>query len=164
MKLFGITGTSGSGKTTLITLLLPVLREKGLRVSTIKHAHHGFDMDRPGKDSWQHRQAGAEEVMVISQGRWALLHEAPAGDSLELESLVTRMRAVDLVLVEGFRQNALPKLEVFRPALGKPAFYPDDPGIMAVATDAPATVTGRACLALADIPSIAGFILAEAAP
>src|SRR5579864_6192129 len=124
MKLFGITGASGSGKTTLITALLPVLRARGLRVSTVKHAHHGFDMDRPGKDSWQHRAAGAEEVMVVSAGRWALLREMPDCDEIGLDAVLARMSAVDLVLVEGFGKDPLPKLEVYRPSVGKPPFYP----------------------------------------
>jgi len=164
MKLFGITGTSGSGKTALITALLPLLRKQGLRVSTIKHAHHGFDLDRPGKDSWQHRAAGAEEVMVVSDGRWALLHEIRESEAPELDMIAARMSAVDLVLVEGFRKSAIPKLEVYRPSLGKEPFYPADSGIAAVATDEPASVQDRYVLSLPDISAIGDFILSEAAP
>lgn len=164
MRRFGITGASGSGKTTLIAALLPVLRAQGLRVSTIKHAHHGFDMDRPGKDSWQHRAAGAEEVMVVSDGRWALLRETREREEIELDAVVARMSPVDLVLVEGFRKNALPKLEVYRPSLGKPPFYPTDSSIAAVATDDRTSVRDRYVLSLSDIAVIADFIHAEAAP
>jgi molybdopterin-guanine dinucleotide biosynthesis protein B len=164
MKRFGITGTSGSGKTTLVTALLPLLRGLGLRVSTVKHAHHGFDMDRPGKDSWLHRAAGAEEVMVVSDGRWALLHEIQEHHETSLDAILARMTAVDLVLIEGFREHDLPKLEVYRPSLGKPPFYATDAGIVAVATDEPATVQGRPVLSLTDVPAIANFILSEAVP
>ena len=164
MKRFGITGASRSGKTTLITALVPALRARGLRVSTIKHAHHGFDMDRPGKDSWQHRAAGAEEVMVVSDDRWALLRETSREENTGLEAVIARMSVVDLVLVEGFRQSALRKLEVYRPSLGKPPFYPEDVGISAVATDDPNFVTGRPVLPLSNISAIAEFVLSEAAP
>jgi molybdopterin-guanine dinucleotide biosynthesis protein B len=164
MRRFGITGASGSGKTVLITVLLPALRAQGLRVSTVKHAHHGFDMDRPGKDSWQHRAAGAEEVMVVGDGRWALLHEIQEREETGLDAIMARMHAVDLVLVEGFRENALPKLEVYRPSLGKTPFYRTDTGITAVATDEPASVQDRRVLSLANVPAIVNFILSEAAP
>jgi molybdopterin-guanine dinucleotide biosynthesis protein B len=164
LKRFGIIGASGSGKTTLIAALLPALRARGLRVSTVKHAHHGFDMDRPGKDSWRHRAAGAEEVMVVSAGRWALLREMQDHDEVGLDAILARMSAVDLVLIEGFRKNAMPKLEVYRPSLGKPPFYPTDPGITAVASDAPGSVRNRHVLPLFDVPAIADFILSEAAP
>jgi molybdopterin-guanine dinucleotide biosynthesis protein B len=164
MRRFGVTGTSGSGKTTLITALLPLLRAQGLRVSTIKHAHHGFDMDRPGKDSWRHREAGAEEVMVVSDGRWALLHENHEPTDLALDAIVTRMAPVDLLLVEGFRDADLPKLEVYRPSLGKAPYFPNDPGITAIASDDHAFVAYRPILPLADMPAIASFILSEAAP
>lgn len=162
MKAFGITGASGSGKTVLITLLLPVLRARGLTVSTIKHAHHGFDLDRPGKDSWLHRAAGAGEVMLVSEGRWALMREATQ-EECTLDALLARMAPVDLVLVEGFRAGAIPKLEVHRPAVGKPPFWPDDASIMAVATDQPQTIAGPKALPLSDLAAIADFILAECA-
>ncbi len=111
-----------------------MLRARGLRVSTLKRTHHDVDMDKPGKDSFRHRAAGAEEVMVVSGTRWALLRETPEG--ADLATLVARMAPVDLVLAEGFKFDAFPKIEVFRPALGKPLLWPDTPGIMAVATDA----------------------------
>ena len=134
MKVLGLVGWSGSGKTTLLTALVPLLRCRGLSVSTIKHAHHGFDMDRPGKDSYRHRQAGAQEVMVVSGPRWALLHEV-GGPEPTLPSLLRRMAPVDVVLVEGFKSHPYPKIEVYRPMLGKPPIWPDQPGIVAVASD-----------------------------
>ncbi len=135
VKVLGVVGWSGSGKTTLIERVLPLLRATGISVSTVKHAHHGFDMDRPGKDSYRHRAAGAREVMVVSGGRWALLHEA--GEAMPpLSALLDRLTPVDLVLVEGFKTYPFPKLEVWRPALGKPPIWPDEAGVLAVATDA----------------------------
>lgn len=136
MNVLGLVGWSGSGKTTLLAAVLPLLRAGGLRVSTVKHAHHGFDMDRPGKDSFRHREAGAHEVLVASSARWALLHEVE-GPEPSLPNLLARLDPVDLVLVEGFKSHPYPKLEVHRPSLGKPALWPGDPAVMAVATDAP---------------------------
>jgi len=132
---FGLAGWSGSGKTTLLTRLLPLLRGWGLSVSTLKHAHHGFDLDQPGKDSYQHRAAGAREVLIASSRRWALLHEQAEAREPDLEQLLARMSPVDLVLVEGFRHGALPKLEVWRAVTGKPPLFPHDPAIVAVASD-----------------------------
>ncbi len=125
-------GWSGSGKTTLIERMLPLLRAQGLRVSTIKHTHHDEDLDRPGKDSFRHRAAGAEEVMVVAGARWALLRETAASPSLE--ALAARLAPVDLVLVEGYRDYGFAKLEVHRPGLGKPALWPADAGVLAVAS------------------------------
>ena len=143
MKVLGVVGWSGSGKTTLIERVLPLLRARGISVSTVKHAHHGFDMDRPGKDSYRHRAAGAREVMVVSGGRWALLHEA--GEAMPpLSALLDRLTPVDLVLVEGFKTYPFPKLEVWRPALGKPPIWPEEAGVLAVATDAPGDGPGDA--------------------
>ena len=110
----GIVGWSGSGKTTLIEEIIPLIRTRGLSVSTVKHAHHGFDIDRPGKDSFRHRQAGASEVLVVSNGRWALMHENAPADDTSLEQLLTRLAPCDIVLVEGFKSRAIPKLEVWR--------------------------------------------------
>jgi len=135
MRIFGLAGWSGSGKTTLLTAVIPELAARGLLVSTIKHAHHEFDIDRPGKDSWRHRQAGAREVMVSSARRWALMHELRGGAEPTLEELVARMTPVDLLLVEGFKRHPHPKIEVHRPALGKPLIYPDDPDVVAIASD-----------------------------
>ena len=134
MKVLGLAGWSGSGKTTLLEALLPLFRARGLTVSTIKHAHHGFDLDRPGKDSFRHRAAGAHEVLVVSEARWALLHEN-AGAAMDFAALFARLSPVDLVLVEGFKRAPYPKIEVFRPALGKPPLWPEEPDIVAVASD-----------------------------
>lgn len=159
MKVVGFVGSSGSGKTTLIGKIIPLLKQRGLRVSTIKHAHHGFDMDRPGKDSYQHREAGADEVMVVSGGRWALLHELRAQETPSLDVLLAHMAPVDMVLIEGFKCFGVPKIEVYRPSLNKPAVFPGDPSISAVATDTPISVRGRYCLSLNRPQEIASFIL-----
>jgi molybdopterin-guanine dinucleotide biosynthesis protein B len=134
VDVLGLVGWSGSGKTTLLTALVPLLRAHGLRVSTIKHAHSGLDMDRPGKDSFRHREAGAHEVLVASSSRWALLHEVEGAEP-SLTDLLARLAPVDLVLVEGFKAHPYPKLEVHRPSLGKPPLWPADPAILAVASD-----------------------------
>ncbi|HEY4343320.1 MAG TPA: molybdopterin-guanine dinucleotide biosynthesis protein B [Parvibaculum sp.] len=160
MRLIGFVGSSGSGKTTLITALLPKLRAHGLRVSTVKHAHHGFDVDRPGKDSFQHRVAGAEEVMIASGGRWALLREERTDETLSLAALLARMTPVDLVLVEGFRHEAIPKIEVWRRETGKPPYWPDDKSIAAIATDDD-IATDRIRLKLGDTTHIMAFILSR---
>src|SRR5262252_264106 len=135
MRIFGLAGWSGSGKTTLLTALIPELVSRGVSVSTLKHAHHAFDIDRPGKDSWRHRQAGACEVMVSSQNRWALMHELRGALEPSFEDLVRRMSPVDLLLVEGFKRQPFPKIEVYRPSLGKPLLHPDDPLVVAIASD-----------------------------
>ena len=159
MKTFGLAGWSGSGKTSLLRRLIPELRARGLSVSTVKHAHHAFDLDQPGKDSHTHRQAGATEVLVTSSARWALMHELRGADEPSLEALLARMSPVDLVLVEGFKRVALPKLEVHRPSVGKPLLAGGDPWIVAVATDAAGLAVDRPVLALDDTAAIAGFIL-----
>lgn len=133
MRIFGLAAWSGSGKTTLLTRLIPCLLARGVTISTVKHAHHTFDLDQPGKDSYRHRAAGAHEVMIASAARWALLHEVRGRDEPELDGLLARMSPVDLVLVEGFKRHAHPKLEIIRPALGKPLLYLDDPHICALA-------------------------------
>lgn len=157
MRMLGFIGSSGSGKTTLITQILPLLRGHGLRVSALKHAHHGFDIDRPGKDSFRYREAGAEEVMLVAEGRWALLREEP--EEISLEALTGRMAPVDIVLVEGFKLAQIPKIEVFRPSLGKPAYFPDDPGIAAVASDEEIETDGREVLPLNEPERVVEFIL-----
>jgi molybdopterin-guanine dinucleotide biosynthesis protein B len=159
MRMLGFIGSSGSGKTTLITQILPLLRQHGLRVSAIKHAHHGFDIDKPGKDSFRYREAGAEEVMLVADGRWALLREE--AEDVSLAALTSRMTDVDIVLVEGFKLAQIPKIEVFRPSLGKPAFFPDDPGIVAVASDTFVETNGRELLALYEPEQVVEFILAN---
>lgn len=158
MKILGIVGWSGSGKTTLITALLPVLRARGLRISTVKHAHHGFDMDRPGKDTFRHRVAGAHEVLVTSTRRWALLHEVD-GPEPRLPDLLTRLEPVDLVLVEGFKTHPFPKLEVHRPALGRPPIWPTEPEVVGVASDTVGLDCPRPVLPLNDHTAIATWIL-----
>lgn len=161
MKLFGLAGWSGSGKTTLAVALLEIFTARGLRVSTVKHAHHDFDVDQPGKDSYRHRQAGAVEVMVSSANRFALMHELRGAPEPELGALLQQMSAVDLVLVEGFKREKIDKLEIHRSVLGKPLLAPDDPHIIAIATDA--TVEGAALpvLSLDRHQVIADFILAH---
>jgi molybdopterin-guanine dinucleotide biosynthesis adapter protein len=158
LRIFGLAGWSGSGKTTLMAKLLPELIRAGLRVSTIKHAHHAFDIDRPGKDSWQHRMAGASEVMVASGARWALLHELRGAPEPDLATLVGRMTPVDLLLVEGFKRDRHDKLEVFRRANGKPLLHPDDDRIVAVASADPVPEARVPVLDLDDAAAIAGFI------
>ena len=158
MRIFGLAGWSGSGKTTLLAELIPELAARGLSVSTIKHAHHDFDIDRPGKDSWRHRQAGAREVMVSSARRWALMHELRGDAEPSLDELVRRLGPVDVVIVEGFKRHPHPKLEVHRPSLGKPLLYPDDPHIIAVASDEPFAAP-LPLLSLADPAAVAGFML-----
>jgi molybdopterin-guanine dinucleotide biosynthesis protein MobB len=135
MQAIGIAGWSGSGKTSLIRRLIPELRGRGLSVSTIKHAHHAVDIDRPGKDSFLHREAGASEVLISSGSRWALMHELRDEPEPGLADLLARLSPVDLVLVEGFRHDPCPKLEVWRPETGKPPLYPADPWVRALITD-----------------------------
>lgn len=161
MRIFGLAGWSGSGKTTLVTRLLPELTAHGLAVSTLKHAHHSFDLDQPGKDSWRHRAAGASEVMISSANRWAIIHEHRGAPEARFEELVARMTPVDLLLVEGFKDVPFAKLEVHRPSLGKPLLCRDNPQIVAVASDAPVAGLKLPLLALDDAAAIARFILAE---
>jgi len=164
VKLFGIAGWSGSGKTTLLVRLIPELVRRGLKVSTVKHAHHAFDVDRPGKDSFRHREAGASEVLVASAARWALMHEHRGGAEPELEELLPRLSPVDLVLVEGFKRRGHPKLEVHRPALGKPLLAPEDPSIVAIASDAPLVGLAVPRLHLDDVGAIADLAVACGRP
>jgi molybdopterin-guanine dinucleotide biosynthesis protein B len=159
VRVLGIAGWSGSGKTTLIAGLVPLLNQAGLAVSTIKHAHHGFDLDRPGKDSHRHREAGAREVLVASGRRWALLHELREEPEPALPQLLARLEPVDLVLVEGFKSHPFPKLEVHRPALGKPPLWPDRPEIGAVASDAPLPACPRTVLPLGDLRAVCNWVL-----
>lgn len=159
MRIFGLAGWSGSGKTTLITRLLPELTSQGLSVSTLKHAHHSFDLDQPGKDSWRHRAAGAGEVMISSANRWALIHEHRGAPEARFDELVQRMTPVDLLLVEGFKDVPFAKLEVHRPALGKPLLCRDNPDIVAVASDRPLAGLDLPLLGLDDVGAIARFIL-----
>ncbi|HTV44716.1 MAG TPA: molybdopterin-guanine dinucleotide biosynthesis protein B [Stellaceae bacterium] len=159
MRIFGLAGWSGSGKTTLMTALIPEFVARGIEVSTLKHAHHAFDVDQPGKDSWRHRQAGAREVMVVSERRWALMNELRGAPEPGLDELVARMTPVDLLLVEGFKRHPHPKIEIYRPALGKPALYPEDGWIVAVASDATLRGLPLSLLPLGEPAVIADFIL-----
>jgi molybdopterin-guanine dinucleotide biosynthesis adapter protein len=159
MRIFGLAGWSGSGKTTLMTALIPEFASRGITVSTVKHAHHFFDIDQPGKDSWRHRQAGAREVMVASGQRWALMHELRDDAEPPLDELLERMAPVGLVLVEGFKHHHHPKIEVYRHALGKPLLHPDDPLVVAVASDQRRPEFSRPWLPLSDAAAIASFIL-----
>ncbi|WP_426434590.1 molybdopterin-guanine dinucleotide biosynthesis protein B [Bradyrhizobium genosp. P] len=136
MKVIGLSGWSGAGKTTLLSKVIPNLLDQGLRVSIVKHAHHDFDIDKPGKDSWVHRQSGATEVLVSSTQRWALMHELRGAGEPSLPELLAKMSRVDLVIVEGFKREPLRKIEVHRVANGKPLLFHDDPDIVGVATDA----------------------------
>jgi molybdopterin-guanine dinucleotide biosynthesis adapter protein len=136
MKIIGLAGWSGAGKTTLLVKLIPALRARGLTVSTVKHAHHGFDVDVPGKDSFRHREAGASEVLVSSRQRWALMGEIRDAPEPTLADLLTRLSPVDMVLVEGFKTSAHPKIEIHRVANGRGYLFPEDPDIVAVITDA----------------------------
>lgn len=164
MRVFGFAGWSGSGKTTLIETLVPRLTARGLRVSLVKHAHHDFDVDQPGKDSHRHRMAGCTEVLVTSGVRFALMHELRGAPELSLEQALARLSPCDLALVEGWKRGAIPKLEVWRASLGKPALYPDDPWIRAVATDAPDRVApGLPTFDLRDADAIATFVVENAA-
>src|SRR5215469_887766 len=161
LKIFGLTGWSGSGKTTLLAKLIPELVRRGLTVSTIKHAHHEFDVDQPGKDSYAHRAAGASEVLVSSSRRFALMHELRGAAEPSLDELIARMTPVDLILVEGFKDYPHDKLEIYRPGLGKPLLCADDRHVVAVATEAPVADLPVPRLDLNDIGAIADFIMAH---
>jgi len=158
MKVFGIAGYSGSGKTTLIEKLIPVFTARGLKVSVIKHAHHGFDLDRPGKDSYRHREAGAAEVLMLSGSRWVLMHELRGAAEPSLEEQLAILSPCDLVLIEGFKAAAVPKVEVHRPAHGKPPLFPDNPHVVAVACDGRVD-TALPLLPLNDPVPVVDFIL-----
>jgi molybdopterin-guanine dinucleotide biosynthesis protein B len=157
MKVIGLAGWSGAGKTTLLTRLIPHFTAVGLRVSVIKHAHHEFDVDVPGKDSWVHRQSGAAEVLVSSARRWALMHELRGAGEPKLPELLAKMSRVDLVLIEGFKREPHRKIEVHRAANGKPLLFPEDPGVVGIATDA-AVETALPVAHLDDIPAIAAMM------
>lgn len=157
-KVFGFAGWSGSGKTTLIEKVIPEITRRGLRVSVIKHAHHGFDVDKPGKDSWRHREAGAGEVLLISDERWVLMHEMRGEAEPSLEAQLGLLSPCDLVLVEGFKYSPIPKLEVHRPAHGKPFIWTENADVVAVASDVALDIP-RPVLDLNDRDAIAAFIL-----
>jgi molybdopterin-guanine dinucleotide biosynthesis protein B len=164
MRLIGLAGWSGAGKTTLLEKLIPELVKRGVSVSTLKHAHHNFDLDKPGKDSWVHRQAGATEVLISSENRFALMHELRGAPELPLAELVSKLSPVDLVIVEGFKRGPHPKIEIWRAANGKPFLHPEDPAIRAIAADEPLKDLPIPVVNLDDIGAIANIVLAEAQP
>ncbi|MDR3683643.1 MAG: molybdopterin-guanine dinucleotide biosynthesis protein B [Geothrix sp.] len=161
MKVMGIVGWSGSGKTSLLVGLLPIFKGMGFTVSTMKHAHHRFDVDTPGKDSFRHREAGASEVLVVTSSRWVLMHESREEPEPPIETLIERMTPVDLLLIEGFKTHHHPKLEIHRESEGKALLCPEDPEIVAVASDRPLPGLKIPRLDLNDPSAIAGFILAH---
>ena len=165
MKVVGFSGYSGSGKTTLVEQLIARLKLDGQRVSVVKHAHHDFDIDHPGKDSWRHRQAGAFEVVIASDRRLAKMREYEQGGAPTVHQLVAELYECDWVLVEGFKHADLPKLEVWRAAAAKPAQYPHDPFVVAICTDSPTLLpepTGLPVLDLNDPDAVAQFLLGDA--
>jgi molybdopterin-guanine dinucleotide biosynthesis protein MobB len=165
MHVFGIVGRRNSGKTHLVTRLVRLATGRGLRISTVKHAHHAFDVDQPGKDSWLHREAGAHEVLVASQSRWALLHEHRGTVEPPLAELLARLSPCDVVLVEGYKREVNPRLEVYRASCGQTPLALEDEGICVVATDDAATLRARPgllCLALDDESAVLDYILSRA--
>jgi molybdopterin-guanine dinucleotide biosynthesis adapter protein len=163
-RVLGIAGWSGSGKTTLITKLIPLLAGRGVRVATLKHAHHAFDVDQPGKDSYEHRKAGACEVIVSSARRWVQMHEVGDGTEATLAQLLARLSPCALVLVEGFKTERHPKMEVFRRGVGKPPLHPEDSRIVAIATDEDFSGAGIPSVDINDIAAVAEMVLARAEP
>jgi molybdopterin-guanine dinucleotide biosynthesis protein B len=161
MKVIGFAGWSGAGKTTLLSRVIPHLLKAGLRISVIKHAHHSFDVDVPGKDSWMHRQSGATEVLVSSARRWALMHELRQVSEPRLPDLLKKLSPVDLVVVEGFKSEPHRKIEVYRLANGKPLLFPDDPEISGIASDT-AIQTKLPTAHLDDSPAVAAMMLGSA--
>jgi molybdopterin-guanine dinucleotide biosynthesis adapter protein len=164
MRVIGFAGWSGAGKTTLIVKLIPELNRRGLSVSTIKHAHHNFDLDQPGKDSYEHRAAGADEVLVASANRVALMRELRGAPEPSLADLLRLLKPVDLVLVEGFKRDPLPKIEIFRMSNGKAPLYPGDRNIVALVSDAVEPSAALPQASIDDIAAAADLVLAHAAP
>ena len=168
VKVFGIAGHSGMGKTTLLEKLIPELTRRGLRVSLIKHSHKDIEIDRPGKDSYRLREAGCSEVLLMGKSRWALMHEQRNDTEPSFEYLLSRMQACDLVLVEGFKQEAFPKIEVYRAVNDKTPLWVQMKDILAIATDVPTAAMHanqtRTCFDLSHIQAIADFVLSHAAP
>jgi molybdopterin-guanine dinucleotide biosynthesis protein B len=163
-RVLGIAGWSGAGKTTLITQLIPLLSERGMRVATLKHAHHAFDVDQPGKDSYEHRKAGACEVIVSSARRWVQMHEVGSGSEATLAELLRRLSPCDLVLVEGFKTDRHPKLEVFRASVGKSPLHPQDDRIVAIASDCDFPGAGIPVVDINNIAAVADMVCARAEP
>ena len=165
MKIFGVTGWRNTGKTGLMERLVAELTGGGLRVSTIKHAHHAFDVDRPGKDSYRHRAAGANQVLLVSRFRWVLMDELRDAPEPPLDELLARMNPVDLVLIEGYKRDRHSKVETHRADAGRPLIAPEDPTVRAVASDTPEVVRSqvgdRPVMHLDDTAAIAAFIRRE---
>jgi molybdopterin-guanine dinucleotide biosynthesis adapter protein len=164
MRIIGLAGWSGAGKTTLLVKLIPELTRRGLTVSTVKHAHHAFDIDEPGKDSFEHRRAGASEVLVASSRRWALVRELRREDEPGLADLLGRLSRVDLVVVEGFKAERHPKIEVHRAANGKPFLFGTLPNVVAVAADCAVPEAPVPVVALDDVAAAAELALTLARP
>lgn len=164
LQVIGLAGWSGAGKTTLVSKLIPALVRRGYRVSTLKHAHHSLEIDQPGKDSHTHRQVGATEVLVSSANRFALIHELRDAPEFTLRQLLARLGPCDLVLVEGYKRETHPKIEIFRAANGRPPLHPDDPMIRAIATDATFAGTNLPQVHLDDVEGIADLALRFAVP
>lgn len=162
MRIIGLAGWSGAGKTTLLVKLIPALAARGVSVSTLKHAHHRFDVDKPGKDSFEHRAAGARQVLVASESRWALMTELRGAPEPPLRALVAQLAPVDLVIVEGFKRDPHPKIEVHRAANDKPWMHPELPGIVAATSDTPPP-HALPHAALDDVEAVAEFVLRFAA-
>jgi molybdopterin-guanine dinucleotide biosynthesis protein B len=158
VKIFGFAGWSGSGKTTLIEKLIPLFVARGLAVSLIKHAHHTFDLDQPGKDSYRHRHAGCTEVLITSSRRWALVRELRGAPEPGFAELIERLSPCDLLLIEGFKRERVPKLEVYRASTGEPLLHPQDRDIVAIASDQRLD-TKLPQFDLDDAPGISSFIL-----
>ena len=159
MKVFGLVGWSGSGKTTLLVRLIPELAQRGVSVSTMKHTHHNFDIDQKGKDSYEHRMAGATEVMLTSGKRWALQRELRDAPEPDMDELIARMAPVDLILIEGFKRHRHPKMEVFRPSVGKALIASEDETVVAVASDGPVDAVKVPVLDMDDVAAVADFII-----
>jgi molybdopterin-guanine dinucleotide biosynthesis adapter protein len=164
MRIIGLAGWSGSGKTTLLAKIIPRLVSGGYTVSTVKHAHHGFDVDTPGKDSHTHRMAGATEVMVASGRRWALMHELRGENEPSIYDLLQKMSPVDLVLIEGFKAALHVRLEVYRHEVGKPPFHPENPHVAGIISDTPFPQAGRPVVDIDDIDGVVELVLAKAEP
>lgn len=164
LRIIGLAGWSGAGKTTLLARLIPALVERGVRVSTLKHAHHAFDIDHPGKDSHVHRQAGASEVIVASARRWVQIRELGEGAEPTLSELLRRLTPTGLALVEGYKRERHPKLEVFRAANGRPPLHGEDSRIVGIASDTAFPEAGVPVVDLDDIAAIADLVLARAEP
>jgi molybdopterin-guanine dinucleotide biosynthesis protein B len=164
MRIIGLAGWSGAGKTTLLAKAIPRIVARGLTVSTLKHAHHSFDLDQPGKDSHTHRAAGATEVLIASTARYALMHELRGAPEPSLYELLSKLSPVDLVVVEGFKAALHHKLEIFRASVGKPALHPNDPFIVAIVSDTPFPGSGRPVVSIDDIDAVVDLMVRHAEP